>query len=516
MVGNMQVRMIFIILGLSMANHAHSVVSAHAGEDEFELVSLPDPTAQVENLYPMDMSSMLTGTQVREIIQTGRSSLDDKKLMTMVDTDRASGTLLTANGQHRFLFSFKTISRFHEIVITGTLKGATVSVDLAEMPVLPNKEGWPRSEQGWQRVINDKPLAPPATSLLFRPQSVFLAVVMLKTAAAEVEPHPTICDVAFYSTKDVREFELVPSEVGLASNSTSGQENPSANSSSNLAVSVQADDLEKEKAWESQAQDKGDHETQYNLGGMQAGAQITQVSSLANLEQADMAHDDSAATYMEFDPGEKESVTVLDLGTARRLQKFSLVHSSRAGDLKLYSTNRLPWGAHNEPPHQTARHAVSVASLAWLDVSILPGRAPVDSDVPLFAQFSRPPPQKTTHTLRIRSSLFDQLAQFGSVSAENRYFTQLTGPVVSHRFVVLRFISRSTDASEGFRIHDWNVFGNYRPGDFRLVPKTLPQNQEEPLVVLDPPMPVAGIREPDYSGIGHVALPPPPVSPSSP
>ncbi len=502
--------MIFIILGLSMASHAHSVVSAHAGEDEFELVSLPDPLAQVENVYPMNMSSTLTGTQIREIPRTGQPSLDDKKLMTIIDTDRASGTLLTANGQHHFFFSFKTINRFHEIVITGTLKGATVSVDLAEMPVLPNKEGWPRSEQGWQQVMDGKPLNLPATSLLFRPQSVFQAIVTLKTAPAEVEPHPTICDVAFYSAKDVREFELV-------SNSPSGQgtgQPPSDDPSPNLQV----DNPEREKAGESQARDKGDHETQYNLGGMQTGTRIAQVSSLANLEQADMAHDDSAATYLEFDPREKESVAVLDLGTARCLRKFSLIHSSHTGDLKLYSTNRLPWGAYNEPSHQTARHAVGVGSLAWLDVSLLLGRALVDSDIPLFAQFSRPPPPKTTHTLRIRSSLFDQLAQFGSVSTENRYFTQLTGPVVNHRLVVMRFTNRSTDTSKGFRIHDWNVFGNYGPGDFRLVPKDLPQKQGEPLVVVDPPMPMAGITEPDYSGIGRVAIspPPPPVSPSSP
>jgi hypothetical protein len=429
-----------------------TIVSSQGAE--IELVRLKDTLDQQQLSFPRSMSGSLTETVIAQVpINNGPTVTGD--VQAAIDTDRASGTVLPAKGKYQFLLSMKTISRFHKIVMTGELKGATVSVDLSDLPRISG-------EPGWKNVISDKPLKSPSTAFSFQSFPAFRALVTItSTSNTPLE----LNDISFYGLQDIREVRL---ERDFYSN---------AQTTKTVGKSVKAKS-EKEKAKETKSEDVAKAEpgkssgaqNQFDIANIYAGAFVSHISSVPNPTDANYANDDDAESYVELSAGQKEAVTIINLGETRSIQNLSMVHSSGDADMIIYVVNELPWQEPNED---------TVAQLAWLDpgLSFMGGI----SDAPFL--MARASPRRETKTIRIDSTLLDKLSPFSTSKISDRKFSQVKSSPTKGRYVIIRFLGPNGKAlGTNLKIYQISAFGDYPKGHFALARQPLPDMFVDALV----------------------------------
>ncbi len=397
--------------------------------EEVELVSLPDLADLGEKLFPMDVASVIvSGTGISQVTSQDQSSFDRDLLLSLIDTDRVSGISISKKETYQFLLSMRVVDRLNQVNVTGVLNGATLTVQVAEIPLLPG-------EEGWKTVVENKPMRDPVTSVQFRHSATFRALVTIDMHTMAEEIIPTISDISFYTPKDVREYAL-----------------------------KKKSDVESQKKKDSPKEDPtvGKHyESRYDVANMYAGANVAYVTSAIEPEKANYINDDNADTFWEFDPKEMESVAVVNLGQTRKIRKISAVHSQKDGDMMFYVLQRLPW--------ENGKNK----KLAWYD-PLLAGYNETRSDFPLFAQL-KGDTKAAPQFIKLKSSWFETLTPFGVAQAGDKKFSQLKAPMVEGQYVLVRFLNRSADISSGFRIYDLNVFVDYKQEDYYLVPRGLPE-----------------------------------------
>ncbi len=438
--------------------------------ENIELVNLPTPLDEIPQPFPMDMSNVVLKSNIQAAPIEGQPAIEPVMLTNLIDTDRTTCANLDKKGEYRFLITMGTISRVSAITLTGNLQGATATIQVAELPLKPG-------EEGWTTVFSGKVLGTPATASAFRPTSTFRALVTINTTGAQ-DARPTLSDIAFYATPDHREYNLVPNP----NKKTQDKDKNEGNQEKFLVNKTVTQD-------------------EFDLANMYAGAKVSHVSSIAHPDQAHNINDGNAETVCEFDPKEKDSVAVIDLGQSRRVRKISMVHSLKPGDMSLYVTDRLPW-------EQEAK-ATKVAWNAPLAFEV-----PTLSDVPFLAQLGvGPPAVKSTAPIiiQVQSAWFDQMQRFGGANSESDHFTQIAGPLTNGRYVIIRFLNHSPSSLDGFQINDINVFGDYEKDDFILVPKDFGEPQQEALIINTTPSPPVTPR--DYIKDPTPAPTPAPVSP---
>lgn len=456
----------FFVLGLTS-------LTSVSGQDK--LINLDKNLNQILQNFPIDVAANIMGTEIAQISQIShpnQPSLDAKTLQNIIDTDLASGVIIPKKGEYQFLINLKMIHRVNKIVITGDLKGTKIRVQLAEFPI-------PVESHKWKMVVEDKSLNSPSTSFSIRPQAALQILVTLDANRIEEKSPISLCDVAFYSQEDLREFKL--------EDNTRRSKQPI-----NFAEQTELNP--------------------YDLGSMYAGARVFQISPTTNLESANSINDDNSYTFMEFDPNQKESIFVMDLGQTRRVCKISTIHSQTPGELSFYLTDQLPWNHPEQNP-------TKVAQLAWL--------SPVHaskfySDIPIFAQIQANPSPKNQDVV-INPAAFESIPVFGSVHTDSRMFSQINMPASKGRYIIARFVNQSTGAPSGFRVYNVNVFGDYPKDAFKLVRQLLPEPESSALIQPNPNAtpPQSVVYPPELSRVGSLVSPtpapsPPPASPSTP
>lgn len=517
-----------------------------------ELTPLQQHPDQVNASFLKNVSGNKHGATILQIAgKTGEPLLDPMALQGIIDTDRASGATLAPDTDYHFIVSMQLIYRLKKLTISGPLKGGTISVKCAEMPVKD-------TEEGWVTVIENQALGSPFSSFNFRPQAAFRAMVTIHTPKKVAGEAIALTDIAFFSNEDVREYKLTDSasakEAGLTFAAPRGD--PGKPSLSDAVKSQPAATKEDEKESPSSVKDPtapaepaepAKSQNQYNLGSMAAGARIIYVSALAatiqdrlvtEVTQEDMLVkvskarpprdisfnpgaplelpiydplaeskafekeakrnpikgvksenettvekslallDDDAGTVLEFDPRSKESIAVLDLGRRRRVSKISMIHSKRDGNLMIYLLDKLPW--EKETPK-------SVAQLAWLDQV-------TDAPMPFFIAANDKVNEITVDSnsntdsgnyqrISVESKVFDGIKPFSFADTGQTEFSEMTSKqTFEGRYIVMRFTNASPNTFPGFRIHDFNVFGDYDESEMTLVKRPLPELESTALI----------------------------------
>jgi hypothetical protein len=443
--------------------------------DELELRYLGKSLDQIDQRFPMDLAGVIKQTEITEFPMTGQPSLEKTSGLASLDLindqDRVTGFPLLPGSQYRFLVSMKELHRIDRITISGQLTGGTFDLLTADQPLSP-------LDKGWSSMIESQPLGVPATAYTFRPKSTLNCCVVIKTPA-ELPPSGRLLlsDISFYSTQDTREFTLErttpePKNQVIITGST---HSPGA-----LA---QVDS------------------NPFDLCSMYAGARVSYVSSVVDPEHINEMNDDNAATFLEFDPKEKESVAVFDLGQNRRLTKLSLIHSTHPGDVKFYMVKDLPWSSV----------VTAVTKTAWLNLQPLFPELFTASDVSIsqpFAALKETSPQIVT----VDSSWFQTLRELGTLRTDDTMFSQCEAPISGGRYLIVRFLNRGTGSETGFRIFDINVFGDYPKDTFVVKPILLPEIEGEALItpILNPSI---SSDSSDSSTAGKIVIPTPSPTP---
>lgn len=440
--------------------------------EDIELANLPTPLDEIADPFPMDLSNIILNSTVTPAPLPGQPALDPIRLMTVIDTDRTTGLDLSQKGEHRFMLHFGAINRVRAITITGNLRGATATVQVADLPLNAD-------QTGWTTLFSGKVLDTPATSVSFGAQAAHVALITINTGSAQ-ESGPALSDIAFYATPDYREYQLVP-------NPNKKVEQKKENNTDQEKFQV----------------NKTVHQDEFDLASMYAGAKVSHVSSAARPDEANYMNDGNANTIWQFDPKETDSVAVLDLGQSRRVRKVSMVHSQKPGEISLYVVDHLPW--EQEAPTK---------QVAWLDPVLMAGSGPVMSDFPMFAQAAGAGPAKTfvPAIIQVKAAWFQAMTRFGSAASETDHFTQISSAPTGGRYVIVRFLNRSPSQLDGFQINDINVFGDYEKDDFILIPKDFGEPTVEALIINTtpamPPVPPVYPKVPPSSPTPAPAPPP--------
>jgi hypothetical protein len=441
---------------------------------DIDLVSQPVSLDMVDQRFPWNETSLLTGSRIVQLPVKSQPALDAGDVEQVIDSDPCSGVTLTRNGQFSFLVNLNKISRLRMLVITGALKDATMSIKVSSEYLAPDAPGW--------RVLaENKPMQEPVSSLVFRPESVLQTIVTIRTGAQDADAAPSLNDISFLGERDVREFEFA---------SKSRKREVSQNEGPQPAYSFAS------------FSDVRHPESIFNVAGMYADARVAYISPSAPTENANALNDVNTDSTWTADPRKPEAVAILDLGGNRKMRRVSLVHSRYPGDLLCYAVKELPW---DTAPAQKA------VRLAWLPPTV----GTFLADFPLLAQLDTPS-VSPARNMQISSTLFDRMLRVGAVKTDNYNFTQFNVPASSEaRYVILRQVNGATDSPIGFRINEVCALGNYTPADFTLAQRQLPQLDDRPLIALPGSVPTTPNVDVDPSNLGIVKSPPP-ASPSSP
>lgn len=489
-----------LLLGLCLAFPLIHVRASNS----VELQAVREPLDAVPVNFPMDLANILKKTSISQVPHPDTPVLavspeNPLGIAAAIDADRVTGVTMLRQGEYTFLLSLQQASRLNTIALTGDLKGVRATVQITDSAMNPK-------DPGWETVLTDKDLSSPVSTLQFRGRSAYLAMITLKVPNASSVEHPYILrDIGLYAAgEDVRAFKLEPNSPSTQTTSFVKKD------ASPLAEGTLSKDS-KSQAGSDQSSNLPRADL-LNVGSMYAGSRVAYVSSKNAADEANHLNDDMAQTAMTFDPHERESVAVIDFGSGgRRLNKVSVVHSQKPGQMKFYAVNALPW----------ENSKTTVAQLAWFPVH--PADLETASDVPtlplLALANNRPAKKGSAETWSVSPSIFDTLPELGSCDTDGTNFSEVVGSMMTARYLIVRFLNGDPQSGEGFRINDINCFGDATIEDFHLK-RIDPLNAQTDTSSFLTPASHSSIAGPNFSQEGlntaGQVLPSPPSPPPTP
>jgi hypothetical protein len=395
-----------------------------AAPDRAELA--PD---QINSDMPVNHAKLIWFVSAREIVRGNEKELGKVALGKMLDQDIASPTVLEKPRVYEVVLDLQRTIQVDRINIVMDNPGCGISLKTSDADLSRN-EG-----EAWQNVGATTSKVP-VTIFNMRMEPVRFIRVSIDTTSATVKAPVNIYEVAVFGQEDIRDYVL---------NLTPEKERKSRTEFVETATGgVYPDEM-----------------LQNDLASLDAGSKVTYVSSKLDDPNVSYMIDDDAETRWTSDKSEKETVIVIDLGAERRVNRMSIMHSSRPGKMMVYFLDELPF-------KQATASLGELAELGRRDATL--------TDVPVLrlvqAAAAAGP---NTKTLNLAGTWLDKQTPFGSFDTATSNFSSVATDVASKgRYVLLRYINGEPGVGEPLLINAVNVFGDYGPGDLVLMPRNLP------------------------------------------